>query len=67
MCPKMRTEFPAMNSIRLLLLAVLFFVVTGFNACNDDPLLDSGGGSGCAGSHCGARLLPDSTSNPAVF
>jgi hypothetical protein len=53
--------------LRLLILAACFFVVTGFNACDDDPLLDSGGGSGCAGSHCGARLLPDSTSNPTVF
>jgi hypothetical protein len=53
--------------LRLLLLAACFCVLTGFNACDDDPLLDSSGGTGCAGSHCGARLLPDSTSNPAVF
>jgi hypothetical protein len=53
--------------LRVLLIAACFFVVTGFDACNDDPLLDSGGGTGCAGSHCGARLLPDSTSNPMTF
>lgn len=53
--------------LRLLFLAACFGLMTGFNACNDDPLLDPGGGSGCAGSHCGARLLPDSTVNPAVF
>lgn len=53
--------------IRFVILVSCFLIMTGFNACNDDPLLDSGGGGGCAGSHCGARLLPDSTLNPAVF
>lgn len=57
----------ARNGLRLFLLATCFVVATGFGACDDDPLLDSGGGTGCAGSHCGARILPDSSSNPAVF
>ena len=55
------------TGLRILLLLVCFLVVTGFDACNDDPLLDSEGGTGCAGSHCSARVLPDSTSNPVVF
>ncbi len=52
---------------RLFLLAACFVVASGFGACDDDPLLDSGGGTGCAGSHCGARILPDDSPNPAVF
>jgi hypothetical protein len=52
---------------RLLALVVLALGVMAFDSCNDDPLLDSGGGAGCGGSHCSARVLPDTTSNPARF
>jgi hypothetical protein len=55
------------DTLRILLMIVAAFGVMGFDSCNDDPLLDSGGGSGCGGSHCSARILPDSTFNPARF
>jgi hypothetical protein len=60
----------AMQSItplRLLLISASLLVLTGFDACNDDPLLDSEGGTGCAGSHCSARILPDEEPNPSRF
>jgi hypothetical protein len=53
--------------LRILLLVSAALGVMGFDGCNDDPLLDSEGGSGCAGSYCTARTLPDSTPNPARF
>jgi hypothetical protein len=53
--------------LRIALALACFLVATGFDACDDDPLLDSSGGTGCAGSHCGARILPDSSVNPVTF
>jgi hypothetical protein len=61
---------PWLSLIRFSVLLILAFAVMGFDSCNDDPLLDSnggGGGGGCAGSHCSARIVPDSSSNPARF
>lgn len=55
---------------RFAFLLILAWGVMAFDACNDDPLLDSnggGGGGGCAGSHCSARIVPDSVPNPASF
>ena len=64
-------KFPRLNYLRALVLLACAFGVMGFDSCNDDPLLDSnggsGGGGGCAGSHCSARIVPDSASNPARF
>jgi hypothetical protein len=56
-----------LRALRILLLVSAALGVMGFDGCNDDPLLDSEGGSGCAGSYCTARTLPDSTPNPARF
>lgn len=62
-----RKSLSVSGYIRLLLLVAAAFGMMGFDACHDDPLLDSEGGAGCAGSHCTARILPDSTPNPARF
>lgn len=56
-----------MTPLRIALLLAGALLLTGFNACDDDPLLDSGGGTGCAGSHCSARVLPDDAANPETF
>jgi hypothetical protein len=56
--------------LRLVALITLALGVMAFDSCNDDPLLDSSGGNGgggCAGSHCSARIVPDSVPNPASF
>lgn len=55
---------------RLAVLLTLAWGVMAFDSCNDDPLLDANGGNGgggCAGSHCSARIVPDSVPNPASF
>jgi hypothetical protein len=62
-----RLDRRTLSPLRLLLLLAAFFALTGFDACDDDPLLDSGGGTGCAGSHCSARTLPDEDTNPTRF
>ena len=62
-----RKYFRPRNAVRVVILVSVALGMMAFDACNDDPLLDSGGGSGCAGSHCSARILPDSTPNPARF
>jgi hypothetical protein len=58
---------PFSSLLRPLLLAACLLATTGFDACNDDPILDPGAGTGCAGSHCSARALPDTVPNPARF
>ncbi|MCD6025383.1 MAG: hypothetical protein K0Q91_2299 [Fibrobacteria bacterium] len=55
---------------RFAVLLTLAWGVMAFDSCNDDPLLDANGGNGgggCAGSHCSARIVPDSVPNPASF
>jgi hypothetical protein len=62
---------PALSSFfRFAVVLILSGGVMAFDSCNDDPLLDANGGSGgggCAGSHCSARIVPDSVPNPASF
>jgi hypothetical protein len=57
--------------LRIVALLICALGVMAFDSCNDDPLLDSegggSGGGGCAGSHCSARIVPDSAPNPASF
>lgn len=67
-----RLPTPA-TALRILVLLACFLVVTGFDACNDDPLLDpsnegGGGGPTCHPSYgCSASLEPRDPSNPTRF
>jgi hypothetical protein len=51
------------------LLAACFFVLTGFDACGDDPILDPAGGTqNCHPSYgCSASLAPTDSRNPERF
>jgi hypothetical protein len=55
--------------LKLTLLAACFFVMTGFDACGDDPILDPAGGTQtCHPSYgCSAALSPADAPNPARY
>jgi hypothetical protein len=61
--------FSLAAGLRLAFLLACFFVVTGFDACNDDPILDPAGGTqNCHPSYgCSASLAPSNAANPARF
>jgi hypothetical protein len=66
---KRQFSFTPLTGLRLVFLLACFFVVTGFDACNDDPILDPAGGTqNCHPSYgCSASLAPSNTDNPARF
>jgi hypothetical protein len=62
-------EHPSsVTPLRLALVLACFLVATGFDACNDDPILEPSGTQNCHPSYgCSAGLKPADDSNPARF